>query len=305
MAKVKTAFLFPGQGSQEVGMAKTLLGDNYFDNLVKKAEEITNRPISRILDGPKEVLDRTSNTQIAVVLVSLGLLAAYHRSRASEKRETSQVDFVAGHSVGELTALAASGAADEEDVIFLANERGLAMEEAGAEHPGGMAAIIGLSDQSVEEITADNDAYVANYNIPDQQIVVSGLKKGVIETGKQAKGKGGLVVPLAVTIPAHTPLMSGAVERVKTAINSIKIVDPVIPIIANRTGRIVTKAEELRDMLPNQLRLPVRWGAGIEFMYDEGVMEYTEVGPSNILKSMVSRHLRGRGVIVRHAQTEI
>jgi [acyl-carrier-protein] S-malonyltransferase len=303
---VKKVWTFPGQGSQEVGMGRGLWdASKEVRDLFKKAEDVTNRPIREIaFEGPKEVLDRTSNTQVAMIVVSLGILAVYLKKHRGQP--DSQPDFVAGHSVGEFAAAVVAGSMTPEDAIALINERGLAMEQAGEENPGRMAAILGLTDDEVERIAMNNGAYVANYNIPDVQTIISG-EAGAVESSLDDASEAGAkkVVPLDVSIAAHSPLMFGAIEHVRDKINGIHILDPIIPVVANRTGQLVTKAAELYEMLPEQLVLPVRWGKGVEFMRRQGAVEFIEFGSGHILQRMVRRHL-GRGdVTSRHAEDEL
>jgi [acyl-carrier-protein] S-malonyltransferase len=299
---MKKAWMFPGQGSQEVGMGGELLETEEMSVLLRKAEEITGRPIGDIIrSGPKELLDKTSNTQVAILVVSLGILAIYLKKNHGKKP-----DFVVGHSAGEVAAAVMAGSMSEEEAIAFINERGLAMEEAGEKHPGGMVAILGVPDEEAERIAAENGAFVANYNIPDQQIVASGGVKEIEGVTAAVVGAGARAVRLGVSIAAHSPDMRDAVDRVKGAISDINIKDTVVPMVSNATGEIIHRASDLRDHLPNQLTKPVRWAQGVEFLYDQGVREFIEIGPRNVLQGMVKRQMKGReGVITVSAEDQI
>ena len=269
-------------------------------SLFKRAEDITNRPIRKTtFEGPKNLLDRTSNTQVAILVVSLGILAVYL------KKHHEKPDFVAGHSAGEVAAAVAAGSMTEDAAIELIHERGLAMEQAGEEYPGSMAAILGMEDERVERLAREHGVYVANYNVTDSQLVLSGEHGAVSEAAAKASSEGARGIPLDVTIPAHTILMQGALSKVREKIGSVQMLEPIIPIVANRTGQAITKANELVEGLPEQLVHPVKWAQSVDFMHQQGVREFIEFGPKNVLSGMVKRQLRGREGSVSRAEDEI
>lgn len=298
----KKAWMFSGQGTQEVGMGRELLeAFKEVADVAKKAEDVTNRPVRKMmLEGPKDLLDRTSNTQIAVVVISLGLLAVYLKKHRDERP-----DFVIGHSVGEGPAAAAAESMDVESTLVWTHERGLAMEEEGARNPGKMAAILGMKDAVVERIARTTGAYVANYNVTDQQTVISGgadeVDAGIDAANEQGAKK---VVPLDVTVPAHTPLLAGAIDRVSKAMDGIHVLDPIVPIAAN-AARFITSGNELKAALPEQLRLPVKFSQSIELLRNDGVTEFLEFGHTDVLSRIVKRQLRGEDPIVRHAKDDL
>jgi [acyl-carrier-protein] S-malonyltransferase len=205
--------------------------------------------------------------------------------------------MVAGHSVGEIAAAVAAESMTEEDAIELANTRGLEMEQAGLDNPGGMAAILGMLDEDVERIAAANPgAFPANYNISDSQLVISGEADAIAGSVADADAEGAKTRILGVTIPAHTVFMSPAMDKVREKMQSIHVLDPIIPIVANRTGEVVTKASDLIEGLPEQLVHPVKWAQGVDFMHSEGIREFIEMGPQGVLQGMVKRQLRIRNV---------
>jgi [acyl-carrier-protein] S-malonyltransferase len=192
-----------------------------------------------------------------------------------------------------------------EAALLWVHERGLAMEEEGRRNPGKMAAILGMRDVIVESIAGANRAHVANYNIPDQQAVISGGIEEVDSASEEAAREGARkVVPLEVTVPAHTPLLEGAVERVTGVVNGLDISDPLTPIAAN-TARIIHKAAELRVLLPGQLTLPVRFGESIKQLREKGVTHFREFGHGDVLSAMVRRQFRGEEIITQHAKDDL
>ena len=166
------------------------------------------------------------------------------------------------------------------------------------ENPGGMTAVLGASYEAVEAAADQNGAHLANYNIPNQQAVISGTEEAIADTERKVSEGGAKVVRLPVTIPAHSPLMQEATDRVRDAVGGLHLNDTVVPMVSNASGQLIHKAGDLREHLPNQLTMPVRWSHGVEYLLSQGVREFVEVGPREVLTGMVKRHLRGKDDIL-------
>jgi len=293
---VKVAVLFPGQGSQYVGMGKEIC-EAYPEAaaIFNRADEILGFPLSKLcFEGPEGELTDTVNTQPAVFTTSLALWEALQNRWSGD-----EVSFVAGHSLGEYTALVASGALSFEDGLRLVRERGRLMKEAGLQNPGGMVAVIGLDPKVLEEIcqlVAERTGKcirIANYNSP-QQFVIAGHKEALEEAATLAKEKGARrVIPLAVAGAFHTELMNSAREGMRKALSSVRFRPPKVPLIANTTAKPVTEPEEIRDELLRQLESPVLWVDSVNLMAREGVDTFIEVGPKKVLTGLVKRTCRG------------
>lgn len=289
------ALLFPGQGSQQVGMARDLAeAYSQAQAVLAQADEILGTPLSRtIFRGPAEELDDTINTQPALLVASLACWEAL-RARGFEKRAA----FVAGHSLGEYTALVVTGSLPFAEAARLVRERGRLMQEAGQRRPGGMAAILGLEDAAVQEICHTVNGphprglsllAVANYNSPGQ-VVISGERDALQQAMRLARQRGAAkAVPLAVSIAAHSPLMEPAARGLAQAIARAPIGEASIPLVANLTAEPITYPEEIRQELIQQLIGSVRWTASIQRMIAEGVNCFIEVGPGRVLSGLVKR----------------
>jgi len=287
----KCAYLFPGQGSQYVGMGEDL-ADAYpiARDTFAQADDTLGILLSQLcFAGPAEALDDTLNTQPALLTTSVAAL------RVLERRGLPAPAYVAGHSMGEFSALVASGALSFEPALALVRERGRLMKEAGRRSPGGMAAILGLERQPLERICAEvreeRDAYVgvANDNCPGQ-IVISGEARA-LERAMAAAEAGGArrAVRLAVSIAAHSPLMAEAAEAFRQSLEEVPLREPRVPIVANAVARPLTDPDAIRQALGRQLTSPVRWTESMAWLLDRDVDCFVEVGPKKVLTNLLRR----------------
>jgi [acyl-carrier-protein] S-malonyltransferase len=288
---IQIAFLFPGQGSQYVGMGQGL-SEAYpeagatFD----QADKVLGFALSDLcFKGPEEALNDTINTQPAIFVISVALLRALESSRLQAP------SFVAGHSLGEYSALVAAGAMDFAAGLQLVRERGRLMKEAGERSPGGMAAVLGLEAEVVDQVCRQareetgGVIQVANYNSPGQ-IVISGDFRARDVAIELAKAKGAKrVVPLAVSIAAHSPLMECIVDEFRQAVEATEFRMPTLPVVANVSAASLEGVEAIREELVQQLTSPVRWVESVRYMIGQGVTEFVEIGPKDVLKKLMRR----------------
>ncbi|MBP9211931.1 MAG: ACP S-malonyltransferase [Bacteroidetes bacterium] len=283
---MSVAYIFPGQGSQYVGMGKDLY-EKYPDvkKLYDEADALLGVPLSKIcFEGPEEELKQTKNTQPAIFLHSVALWQLLKPADAA---------MVAGHSLGEYSALVAAGALSFADAIKLVRLRGELMQKAGEENPGTMAAVVGLDAKTVGEVTCAayevGAVQAANFNSPGQ-IVISGTVTGVRKAMELAKERGAkLVKELVVSGAFHSPLMQSAKDKLKTALDAVTIHDASVPVYANVTAAPVQKADEIRTLLLEQVTSPVRWEESVMNMAAAGAAKFVEIGPGKVLQGLVKR----------------
>ncbi|MHB1295604.1 MAG: ACP S-malonyltransferase [Anaerolineae bacterium] len=287
------ALVFPGQGCQFVGMgADVAAAYPQARALFARADAVLELELSRIIfEGPSEVLEDTANAQPAIYTASMAL---WEVLRERLQGALPQVACVAGHSLGEFTALAAGGALTFEDGLRLVRRRGEAMRDAGRSAPGGMAVVLGLSDEAVaalvDEVRASEPAlWVANLNAPGQ-VVIAGSKAALELAMPLAKAKGAKrALPLAVSVACHTPLMGPAAERLAAALDETPFARPWAPVVSNVTATPLEEPAAIKDALLRQLSSPVRWVESVQGMATRGVSALLEVGPKEVVSGLAKR----------------
>jgi len=280
------AILFPGQGSQYVGMGKDWYdSDASARDLFIRGDEILGFKLSEIcFNGPEEELRQTRNTQPAIFLHSVGVLMS---------QKNLDPRMAAGHSLGEYSAFVAAGAMEFETALKLVRLRGELMQRAGEENKGTMAAIVGLPNDSLEalcrEASPEGIVQPANFNSPGQT-VISGSVQGVKKAMELAKQRGAkLVKELVVSGAFHSPLMASAQDGLRKALEETEIHNARFPVYCNVTGEPVTEAGEIRDSLNRQLTSPVRWEQTIKNMVRDGATQFCEIGPGKVLQGLARR----------------
>lgn len=289
------AYVFPGQGSQAVGMGHELAA-SWADaaTVFREADEALGEPISRLAwEGPADDLNRTENAQPALVAASIAYYDAYAERLGPAAASVPRPRFMAGHSMGQYSAAVAAGALSVGAAVRLVRERGRRMQSSGSGRDGAMAAVLGLDDAAVPELVRRASASgvfgVANRNSPGQ-IVVSGERPAIdaaVEIGRELGAKRVLVLP--VSVAAHSPLMTDAAAAMRDVLAGVAISDPVVPLLANADARPITTAEGVRTELVEHLTTGVDWVRAVETMSAAGVDTFIEVGPGKVLTNLIKR----------------
>ncbi len=287
----KVAFVFPGQGSQFVGMGQTLSEQSEAARRIfETADAALGFSLSGLcFAGPEEELKLTANTQPAILTASVAVLAAL-----KEKLPDYTPDFVAGHSLGEYSALVAAGALSFADAVKVVRARGQFMEEAVPAGQGAMAAVLNMERAALqavcEEVTASgHPVQPANMNCPGQ-IVISGSAEGVKLAGEKAKAAGAKrVLPLNVSGPFHSSLMQPAADKLQAVLAGVTVQEASVPVVANVTARPVTEAATIVEQLVQQVSAPVLWEDSVQWMVEAGVTTFVEIGPGKVLAGLIKK----------------
>ncbi len=301
------SLIFPGQGSQFVGMGKDIYLK--FDSVKKffnKADDILNYPLTNLIfEGPKEKLDLTENTQPAIFLIGYSIFSLLKKEF---EFDLSKIKYFAGHSLGEYTALAAAGYISFEDTIKVLKTRGRAMQTSIPKGEGGMVAVLGSPIKKIEDLLIENknnyDCYVANDN-SDSQIVVSGkiedLKKFSLDLKKNSIKN----IMLPVSAPFHCKLMNKATEVMRVEINKLNFNDSKKIIISNVTGKQTNEIFEIKDLLIKQIESRVRWRESIKFMIKNDINSFVEIGPGKVLSGLAKRIDKGLKICALNNEVDI
>ena len=283
--------IFPGQGSQSVGMAKNLYNKHgYIKELFEKADENLGFSLSKIIiDGPRQELDQTENTQPAIFLVSYSIFEMIKRETGLD---LGKAKYFAGHSLGEYSALTTSGSLDFDQTIRLLKIRGKAMQSAVPKGEGGMIAVLGAEIKNIADLLKENEkkyeCFIANDN-SNGQIVLSGKNKDLDLLVEDLKQRAIKNIKLPVSAPFHCKLMSSATEIMRKEISNTKFNNPNNLIISNVTGEETNNSNQIKDLLVRQIESPVRWRESIIYMINKGVRKFIEIGPGKVLSGLIKR----------------
>ena len=285
------SIIFPGQGSQITGMTKDFYDNfNYVKEYFLKADEILNKKLSKIiLDGPKDQLDQTENTQPAIFLSSYSIFKVIEKETNFDLKKAK---FFAGHSLGEYSALCCSNSLNFEQTIKLLQARGSAMQNALPRGEGGMIAVLGINISELTDLIKntgnENSCHIANDNSTNQ-IVLSGKITALEDFAKILNEKSIKFVKLPVSAPFHSPLMNKATEEMKNEIYNVEFKNPDIAIVSNVTADEVDNSDDIKKLLIEQIEKPVRWRESINNIINKGINQFIEVGPGKVLSGLVKR----------------
>ena len=281
--------VFPGQGSQKIGMAKEFFDKfEIIKKIFKNADELLELPISKIIfEGPEEKLNLTENTQPAIFLASYAIFTVAQKEFGINFNKSK---FIAGHSLGEYSALCCFGALSFEDTLKILKKRGKSMQDAVPANEGGMLAVLGKELSIIEEIIKKNNhnCFIANDNSP-QQIVVSGLKNNIDVFSQDLNKLKIKNIKLSVSAPFHCKLMRKATENMKNNIMDLNFIDIKNPLISNFNAKPSISASEIKNLLVSQIEGRVRWLESIEFMINQGTKNFIEIGPGKVLSGLIKR----------------
>jgi len=288
------AFVFPGQGSQYIGMGKDLF-ENYEEvrAIFEESEKITGISVKALsFEGPIEELTKTENLQVCITTVNI---ACFEVIKNQFREILSKLGLLAGHSLGEFSALYAAGVLSLEDTLLAVRERGRVMGEVGSSKPSGMYAVINLPLEKLEELvkSVPGVVVISNFNSPNQ-FVISGEEPYLTEVAEKAKSLSSKVIKLKVSAGFHSPLMERAQKVFTEFLKTLHWSDPKIPFVSAVSGKEETSATSIFELMTKQIVSPVKWISAVEYMYEKGVRIFVEVGPKKVLCGLISQILKDK-----------